>query len=219
MTESRTRRIGFTLTVTLLLLLTAAIGCGGKSAASARRARPSSFPTTKSNWADTIDRAEFLENFSLNDYSGLALMPLDTSKVRIPTDNTRRPVEEALGRSTSVFAASLKKKVKALPVTVASGGQPLGNVLVLRASIDEMNPGSQAARYWGGFGAGAAGTTVSGDLTDARSGRTLLRFTDRRTTSGGFAGGSYKDVLNENLTDLGQDVGVLISAFSGPAQK
>ena len=90
---------------------------------------------------------------------------------------------------------------------------------MLRASIDEMNPGSQSARYWASSGAGAAGTSISGELTDARSGRTLLRFKDRRATSGGVFGGSYKQVLNENLTDLGQDVGVLLSAFSAPAKK
>ena len=205
--------------LTVFVLLTLAVGCGGKSATAARKALPSSFPATKANWADTIDRVEFLENFSLNDYGGVAVTPLDTSKVKIPVDNTRRPVEEALERSTTMFVNALKKKVRSVPVTVASVGQPSGNVLVLRASIDEMNPGSQAARYWGGFGAGAAGTTISGELTDPRSGRTLLRFKDRRTTSGGFAGGSYKDVLNENLNDLGQDVGVLLSAFSGRAAK
>jgi hypothetical protein len=70
-----------------------------------------------------------------------------------------------------------------------------------------MDPGSRAARYWAGFGAGAARTKVEGELVDAASGRVLLRFTQERRSGVGMAGGGYASLLRRNLEAIGEDVG------------
>jgi hypothetical protein len=202
-----------------VLAMTGAVGCGGNSAAAARKALPAQFPVIRNNWHNKIDRVEFVENFSIDDYAGLVVLPLDTSQTPMPpNDNTRQPVDHALARCTTVVTQGIEKKLTAVPVSVSSSGvNPGGKVVVLRGTVVEMNPGSRAARYWVGMGAGSAGTRVSGDVTDGQTGRTLLRFKHGRVASGGAFGGDYDQLLNSNMTGLGEDVGVLLSAFS-PSQ-
>jgi hypothetical protein len=114
-----------------------------------------------------------------------------------------------------VVSQGVERKLTTTPVTVATSQQsPGGKVVVLRVAVTEMNPGSQAARYWVGFGAGSAGTRISGELLDGPTGRTLLRFRDGSVTSVGMLGGDYGDVLDANMKRLGEDLGVLLSGFS-----
>ena len=81
----------------------------------------------------------------------------------------------------------------------------------LKSSVSD--PGSRAARYWAGFGAGAARTKLEGELVDAASGRVLLRFTQERRSGVGLGGGSYVNLLNRNLRAIGEDLGAGLQQF------
>jgi hypothetical protein len=49
------------------------------------------------------------------------------------------------------FIDGLEKKARRKANTISSG-----NMLIIRARVIKFDPGSQAARYWGGFGAGSS---------------------------------------------------------------
>ena len=60
--------------------------------------------------------------------------------------------------------------------------------LLLRARIAKFNPGSQAARYWGGLSAGAAIVEITEDV-DERTNAVLITFRQERRSSLGVLGG------------------------------
>jgi hypothetical protein len=76
-----------------------------------------------------------------------------------------------------------------------------------------MDPGSQAARYWGGFGAGAARTEVEGEVVDARTGKALLRFRQERRSGVGMFGGDYVKLMQRNLRTIGEDLAGVLRRF------
>jgi hypothetical protein len=198
------------------VLLACAAGCAVNEAAEARKALPAHYPAVVNNWRGRVERVEFNEPFSLDEYTAVVFLPLDTAHTPLPpNDNTYEPTVQALARSTTVVSQGVERKLKLVPVTVATSQQPPGGkVVVLRAAVTEMNPGSQAARYWVSFGAGSAGTRISGEVLDGPTGRTLLRFKDGSVTGGGMFGGGYDEVLDANMKQLGEDLGVLLSGFS-----
>jgi hypothetical protein len=206
--------------MTVMALLTAAVGCGGSGAAAARKALPSKYPAKVRQWNDdAVDEVEFLEPFSLGDYTAVVLLPLDTSKTPMPPkDNTYDATEKALGQATANFARGLRAGLKKYPVEVATSARPpAAKVLLLRGIIVEMTPGSRAQRFWMGYGVGQAGARIQGELVDGPSGRTLVRFDDRRAAA--RATGSYYEVLEDTTRELGEDAAVLVSAFAPPAKK
>jgi hypothetical protein len=83
----------------------------------------------------------------------------------------------------------------------------------VRARITKSDPGSQAARYWGGFGAGAAKVGISGEIVDGASGKVLVRFTQERRSGFGLLGGGYRELLDRTMRQIGGDVAGLVRAF------
>lgn len=140
--------------------------------------------------------------------------PLDTRGAALPDakDNTYAAVKEALAASTEPFAAGLREKLSGsnVQVQIGRGG---AKALVVRARIIKSDPGSQAARYFGGFGAGAAQVGISGEIIDGNSGKTLLRFTQERRSGVGLFGGGYRALLDRSLKQIGGDVAGLLRAF------
>ena len=85
----------------------------------------------------------------------------------------------------------------------------------MRGSVDEVSPGSRAKRYLAGYGAGAAGNKVHGEVVDAATGATLVRFTQERRSGGSFkfGGGSDIEVMQDSIHAIGEDVVHMIQAF------
>ena len=77
----------------------------------------------------------------------------------------------------------------------------------------KSDPGSQAARYWGGFGAGAAKVGITGEIIDGRTNKVLVRFTQERRSGFGLFGGGYRELLARSMRQIGGDVAGLIKAF------
>jgi len=76
-----------------------------------------------------------------------------------------------------------------------------------------MDPGSRAARYWAGMGAGAARTGISGEVVDGASGKVPLHFNQERRSGFGVGGGDYVKLMQRTLRQLGGDVALILNAF------
>jgi len=169
-------------------------------------------PGRYTDWNDVYE-VTIVQPFQLGAYSRVVVQPLDTRNAPMPDakDNSYPAVKEALANSTQPFVQGLSDKLKTLPVQAGQGGG--AKALVIRARITKSDPGSQAARYFLSFGAGAVKVGVSGEIVDGGTGKTLVRFTqERRSGVGGFGGG-YRDLLDRSLRQIGGDVAGLVRAF------
>ena len=185
--------------------------------AEARRkksAPASTEPGSYKEWGPNIDEIEIVKAFKLADYSKIAVKPLETDDVKLPKedDNTYEPVKKVLASATETFLKGLEEHVE---TKVSIDGKPGTNagMLIIRGKVLELDPGSKAARYWAGFGAGAARAKVEGEIVDAKSGSVLARFTQERRSGVGMMGGDYVKLMNKNLSTIGEDVANLLSVF------
>jgi hypothetical protein len=180
-----------------------------------RKAAPTA-PGTYTDWGDDFDRIEIVETFSLGDYQRLVVGEFDTSETPLPPedDNSYARVRQVLGDVNTSLMQGLEESGLGLTVARQEGDAPAGEgTLLVRGRVLQMDPGSRAARYWAGFGAGAARTQLEGEVVDAASGRVLFRFTQERRSGVGVGGGSYVELLNRNLRAIGEDLGGALHQF------
>ncbi|HXU34330.1 MAG TPA: DUF4410 domain-containing protein [Thermoanaerobaculia bacterium] len=208
MHRSSIHRIGLALAG--LLLITAPLA--------ARSKKSPTEPGTYRDWKDEIDRVEILETFRLADYDLVIVEPLDGSHTELPDsdDNTYAPVKSVIEHATSPYVAGLDERIgQRIEIVEASRDEVDSGKrkLILRGKIETMDPGSQAARYWAGFGAGAAKTEISGELFDPESGKVLVKFDQERRSGVGDFGGDYEELMDRNLAQIGGDVAFLLAAF------
>jgi len=184
--------------------------------AQAKKAKAPTEPGAYRDWNGEIDQLEVVQSFSFADYGRLLVGSFDTSATPLPEsdDNTYEPVKEVLADVGSPLAEALRNNLPGKSVETLAGEAPSEKgVLVLRGKVLEMDPGSRAARYWGGFGAGAARTKLQCELVDAASGQVLLRFTQERRSGVGVGGGGYVDLLQRNLRTIGRDLAEALPLF------
>lgn len=202
-------RIALAIALLSLLVLPAAEARGKKAAPTA--------PGKYTEWQDEIDVLEVVETFALSNYTQIAVEPFDTANTPMPDkdDNAYAPVVSALATAAKPFTDALRAELGGRIQVAAQekGATPGAGTLILRNRVTTMDPGSQAARYWAGFGAGAARTEITGELVDAATGKVLLRYTQERRSGVGAFGGSYEKLLDRNLETLGEDVALILKAF------
>ncbi len=164
------------------------------------------------DWKGDIDVLEIVETFQTSSYKKIVVNAFDTSETPLPEaeDNTYEPVKTVLADPVTSFAKALREESGLVVTPGEEGGD---GALVIRGVVDEMDPGSRAARYWGGFGAGAARTKLSLEIVDGSSGKTLLKMTQERRSGVGMAGGDYVKLMNRNLRAIGEDVAMVLDAF------
>jgi len=192
--------VGFAAVIALLLPLTAE---------AQKEAGPT--PGRYTDWHD-VDEVTIVQSFQRSSYGRVVVQRLDTSNAPLPekSDNSYAAVKAALAGSTDAFAEGLRGKLPGVQVQTGEGGN---NALLVRARIMKSDPGSQAARYWGGFGAGAAKVGITGEIVDGRTNKVLVRFTQERRSGFGLFGGGYRELLDRSMRQIGGDVAGLISAF------
>src|SRR5688572_24415794 len=112
-------------------------------------------PGKYTDWADEIDELEVVQSFKVADYKKVVVVPFDTEDTPLPNkdDNTYEPVKDVLANAAGPFAASLRENWKAASMPIEEAAKGSNDTLVVRVKVVEMDPGSRAARYWGGFGA------------------------------------------------------------------
>jgi hypothetical protein len=134
--------------------------------------------------------------------------------VKLPDkdDNTYEPVKKVLASSAEGFVQGLRGSVEQT-VKVSERPAKTSDTLIIRGKVVAMDPGSKAARYWAGFGAGAAKAKIEGEIVDAKSGAVLARFTQERRSGVGAMGGDYQELMQRNLNAIGEDVAAILKAF------
>jgi len=197
-----------------LTLLVSVIALG--PVAEARDKKPETAPGKYTAWSEAdIDEIEIVKTFAVADYEAIAVLPFDTSKVK-PEGEKAVNVQGALDGYTAVFVEGLRDHLKGkLKVEIAEKEPKSEKTLILRGSVEELDPGSRAKRYLAGFGAGAAHNKVSIEIVDATSEEVLVRFTQAHRSAGTFkfAGGSDAQVLRDGTRAMGEDTAHVITRF------
>ena len=195
--------------VSLLLVVAMAVPvfARGKKAASTE-------PGTYKEWGPDIDELEIVKKFHTADYKNIVVEPLATADVKMPEkgDNAYKPVQDVLASATETLVSGIKKETDR-NVSIADKAPKTSDTLIIRGKVVEINPGSRAARYFAGFGAGAAGAKIQGEIVDAKTNQVLARFTQERRSGTGAAGGGYEDLLNRDIKTIGGDVGRMLKEF------
>lgn len=169
-------------------------------------------PTTAGtyrDWNDDIDEVTITQPFRTADYSNIAVESFDSSGVSLPNpnDNTYEAVRSALGLIKPALIEGLEKNLS------RKAGTNVGtNTLVIRARLTNLDPGSQAARYWG-FGAGAVKIAMAGEIVDGSSQKVLVRFKQERRSGFGAFGGGYAALFTRTARQIGGDIASLVNAF------
>ena len=112
------------------------------------------------------------------------------------------------------FVVKLKELGPFTDVTTADAGSGgIADALVVDGKFTGIDPGSQAKRYFVGFGAGKSSVSVSGTLT-APDGTRLATFAQRRIGVMGVAGGDSLQKLLSDTRSIGEDVAKFVSAWA-----
>lgn len=195
-----------------------AVFASTQSADARGRKSASTEPGTYKEWGPDIDEITIKKSFHISDYNRIVVVPFDTSSTEQPPkdDDSHTDVKNALANFNGTLAEALKKELKAsAKVEEMSKSPSASKTLIVRGKVDEIDPGSRAGRYWGGFGAGGAHTKISGEIVDASTGAVLIRFEQSRRSGGTmkFGGGSDKQVMRDSIHALGEDVAHMLDAF------
>ena len=172
-------------------------------------AAPPPAPGTYRDWHD-VDEVTIIRPFNAAAYSQIAVESFDSLGVKLPpaNENTYRAVRAAIQVMKPAFMAGLAEKAQ----RKANANAP-GKTLVVRARLTKVDPGSQAARYFVGFGAGAVKIAILGEIVDRSSGKVLVRFAQERRSAFGAFGGGYGELFRRTAHQIGGDIGELINAF------
>jgi hypothetical protein len=175
-------------------------------------------PGTYKEWGPDIDEIEIVKSFKLADYDKIVVVPFDTTSTSLPekTDKSYDSIKSVLAGYNLTLTEALKPELKGkLNVESGTTAPKTAKTLIVRGKVIDLSPGSRAKRYIGGFGAGAAGTKLSGEVVDAKTGAVLLRYTQERRSGGTFkfAGGTDMDVMRDSIHAQGQDLAHILDSF------
>ena len=202
------KRITLLTLVLTLAVAPLALGRGNKG--------PQIEPGKYTGWSEAeIDEIEIVKTFAASDYETIAVLPFDTSKIDATGDKAVI-IQGALDGYTAVFVEGLRDHLKAKAKVEITDKAPKGaKTLIVRGTVEEIDPGSRAKRYVAGFGAGAARNKVSVELVDAASGDVVVRFTQAHRSAGTFkfGGGSDATVLRDGTRAMGEDTAAILNSF------
>jgi len=181
-------------------------------AASGAKKTPTA-PGTYKEWGPDIDSIEIVKTFKASDYTKVVVQPLDTSST--PKAEEADMVERVAKVAASATEPFLLGVKKGFPDASIAKSASAPGTLIVRGKVTVLDPGSRAKRMWVGYGAGAARTAIDGEIVDAKSGEVLIRFTqERRSGIERFGrGSSYEEIMNRNLTAIGEDAANIIKVF------
>jgi hypothetical protein len=85
--------------------------------------------------------------------------------------------------------------------------------IVVEGKFLKIDPGSRAARYFVGFGAGKSTVQVEGIVKDG-TGKTLAEFSQRRFGAMGVGGGDSLEKLTSDAKSIGKDIAEFLDAWA-----
>ena len=165
-----------------------------------------------------IDDLEIVKTFRMADYDHVVVLPFDTSATPLPDKKEKSydTIKSALAAYTFTLVEALKPELKAKAEVEQSDKAPKSaKTLIVRGTVDELSPGSRAKRYLAGALAGAAGTKITGEIVDAKSGAVLVRFTQNERSHGSFkfGGGKDLDVMRDSIHAAGTKVANILDGY------
>ena len=172
---------------------------------------------TFTQWRGLIDNIDIRKTFSINDYSTIYILPIDASEIPLPDkeDNTYGPTVATLENAAVLSAGYMRKPFKKSEITIsATDGTETPQekkALIVEMKLNELDAGNRALRIWVGFGAGNAGTTLSGNIIDAETGDILVSFKHRRIAP--LNPSSHEKVLKTLLREVNEDVAKMLLQF------
>jgi hypothetical protein len=202
---------------TVLTLFIAALAIA--SLAEARGSKqPSTAPGKYKQWGPDIDQIEIVKTFKIADYDHVVIQPFDTSKAPLPDPKEKwyGTLKLMLAGYTQAFAEAFQKELKAkADVTQAGTTSKTPGTLIIRGSVEDLDPGSRAGRYLVGYGTGGASTKATIEIVDAQSGDVLARVTQARRSGGTWkvGGGNDLEVMRDSVHALGKDIAHVLDAF------
>jgi hypothetical protein len=175
-------------------------------------------PGTYKEWGQDIDQIEIIKTFKMADYDKIVVEPFDTSKAPLPDQKEKwyGTLKTALAGYTGYFMESFPQELKAkADVQQSSSAPKSAKTLIIRGEVEQLDPGSRAGRYFGGFGAGSASTKVAIDIIDAKSGKVLAHVNQARRSGGTFkaGGGNDLDVMRDAVHAVAKDIAHALDAF------
>jgi hypothetical protein len=182
----------------------------------ARAARGATAPGTYRDWNGDIDEVTILQPFNAANYNAIAVESFETVGIPLPNpnDNTFPAVQTALRLIKPAFMAGLEQNARRKSgATNIPGDKRYSGTLIIRARVTKLDPGSRAARYWAGFGAGAVKIAMIGEIIDGASKRTLVRFKQEGRSAAGLFGGGYDELFTRTARQIGEDIAGLVNAF------
>jgi uncharacterized protein DUF4410 len=176
--------------------------------------KETTMPGMYRNWNGDIDEVTIVQPFRLDTYNNIAVESFDIAGVTLPNpkDNTYEAVRSALSLTKPAFIEGFQENLRR-KTGGANAARGKGQTLVIRARLTKLDPGSQAARYWGGFGAGAVKIEMTGEVVDAPSRKILIRFKQERRSGFGAFGGGYGELFTRTARQIGGDIADLLNAF------
>lgn len=204
-----TNRAVLSLVLAIAVFTPSALARGGKAPLE---------PGKYKEWGPDIDSIEIVQRFNVADYDHIVIKPFDTSKAPLPDPKAKwyDTLKLALVGYTQAFAESFQKEIKAKAEVKQSDEATKDlHTLVITGVVEELDPGSRGARIMAGYGAGAAYTKAIIEISDAKSGNTLVRITQARRSAGTWkwGSGSDLDVMRDSVHALGQDVAHVVDLF------
>ena len=200
----------------IVLFCLAAATLMGAPGQNARAAQAATAPGTYRDWNGDIDEVTILQPFNAANYNAIAVESFDTAGIPLPnpSDNTFPAVQTALRLIKPAFMAGLEQNARRkIGANNPPGAKGSGHTLVIRARVTKLDPGSRAARYWAGFGAGAVKIAMIGEIIDGASKKTLVRFKQERRSAMGVFGGGYDELFTRTARQIGEDIAGLVNAF------
>lgn len=171
-------------------------------------------PGTYRDWNGDIDEVTIFQTFHADTYNDIVVESFDSAGVKLPDprENTYQAVLSGIRLMKPAFIEGLRAKLRHKPAEKGYVPRGKGKGLVIRVRLSKLDPGSQAARYWG-FGAGAVKVAMTGEIVDAASGKVLVRFQQERRSGFGAFGGGYGALFTKTARQIGGDIAGLINAF------
>jgi hypothetical protein len=145
--------------------------------------------------------------FSAKGYSTIVVVPFTVSPAEISDDEDRQFAKDM----SAYLHAQLVRRLQTAGVfgrvvdaAVSAEVPAEDRSLRLEGDITKLTEGSQAVRYFVGFGAGAAKAQIETRLLEARSRRIELVTADRRAAGMGIFGGDGRQFVTESLDQMAE---------------
>lgn len=173
--------------------------------------KPDSAVTGKSyvDWHNYLDYIHIYKTVMAKDYSRIYILPIDQSNIQYPEekDNRYPAMVNGIRNFPDIIRTQFLKRIPDLDVIILKEWpvQLADNSLCLQLTLEEIDMGSRALRFWVGFGAGAQSVKISGKVF-SNTGEEFFNFNQKRLSSKGGAKFTYQRVLESEFENLGEDI-------------